>query len=87
MTLTVTPTMGGSFANFVFAGGSLACESSLIPFGSTCADTTVMSTAPAPTLSHGSLAASLILLGMVAAWRMRALKRRKSRPIQRRGPP
>jgi hypothetical protein len=79
VTFTVTPSVGGSFANFAIAGGTLACESSRVPFGSACADTTVTTTAPAPTLSHGGIAASLILLAMIAAWRMRALHRRKSR--------
>ena len=81
VTFTVTPATGGSFANFAIVAGSLSCASTLAPFGGTCADTTVTSTAPAPTLSHGGLAASLILLAMIAAWRMRALHRRRSRPI------
>ena len=81
VTFTVTPAMGGNFANFAFVEGALSCESGLLPAGSACADTTVTSTAPAPTLSLAGLAVSLILLAAIAAWRLRVVQRRRSRPI------
>ena len=79
VTFTVTPTQGGSFANFAVVGGSVACDSTLAPFGSSCSDTTVTTMAPAPALSSTGLAAALLLLGMIAAWRLRAVHRRRPR--------
>jgi hypothetical protein len=71
VTLTVTPTMNGSFANFLVVEGTLPCVDSQFPGGSACLDTTV-GLAPAPTLSHEGLAAGVLLLAAVAAWRLRA---------------
>jgi hypothetical protein len=75
VTLTVTPTMSGSFANFVVVEGSQSCLEGQIPVGSTCLDT-IVGAAPAPALSHTGTAGAVLLLAAIAAWRIRARSRR-----------
>lgn len=79
LTLLVTPTVNGGFANFVIAGGTLSClGSGQIPFGGTCADT-IVGGAPAPTLSGWGIVGAVMLLLAVGGWRMRSLYRPGSR--------
>lgn len=75
-TLTVTPTMSGSFANFLVVEGSQTCLEDQIPAGSTCLDT-IVGAAPAPTLSHTGTAGAVLLLAAIAAWRIRGRSRRQ----------
>jgi hypothetical protein len=75
VTLTVTPTMNGGFANFVVVEGSQSCLEGQVPVGSTCLDT-VVGAAPAPTLSHTGTAGAVLLMIGIAAWRIRARSRR-----------
>jgi hypothetical protein len=74
VTVVVTPTMGGAFANFVIAGGTLPCSETLAPFGSTCVNTAVGGVA-APALSIWGIAAGLLALTAISGWRLRSMRR------------
>ena len=74
--LTVTPTMNGSFANFLIVEGSQTCLENQFPAGSTCLDT-IVGAAPAPTLSQTGTVGAVFLLAAIAAWRLRGRYRRQ----------